>query len=282
ARARAKPAAIAQELEDAVGIARTGVVIDCGDRAEGAPAIAQRKRRRRPAYQDDVVAVDLTRLEDKRLHTAFVAEAETLVQPARVVVVLPHIDAHGRRGRNLGLRQRPAQQLRADPLPLELGRHVEPMDGDIAGLPCRTEMHVADGSAAQPRDEHPIASEMLAPARCRNGEVQVVRKLVRLELSAERVDIGFDGERGDLFGVCGGRLGNLHGHQSANARKALRPAYFAADPSISSMRMSWLYLAMRSERLSEPVLICPQLQATARSAMVESSVSPERCDMTVV
>src|SRR5256885_3718528 len=37
------------------------------------------------------------------------------------------------------------------------------------------------------------------------------------------------------------------------------------------MRISWLYLAMRSERDSEPVLICPQLVATARSAMVESS-----------
>src|SRR3569832_2551004 len=48
------------------------------------------------------------------------------------------------------------------------------------------------------------------------------------------------------------------------------------------MRISWLYLAMRSERLSEPVLICPQLQATARSAIVESSVSPERWDITDV
>ena len=38
----------------------------------------------------------------------------------------------------------------------------------------------------------------------------------------------------------------------------------------------------RSERASEPVLICPQLVATARSAMVESSVSPERCDITAV
>ena len=36
----------------------------------------------------------------------------------------------------------------------------------------------------------------------------------------------------------------------------------------------------RSERASEPVLICPQLVATARSAMVASSVSPERCDIT--
>ncbi len=31
---------------------------------------------------------------------------------------------------------------------------------------------------------------------------------------------------------------------------------------------------------SEPVFICPQLVATARSAIVESSVSPERCDIT--
>ena len=48
------------------------------------------------------------------------------------------------------------------------------------------------------------------------------------------------------------------------------------------MRRSWLYLAMRSERESEPVLIWPALVPTAMSAMVESSVSPERCEMTAV
>ena len=58
--------------------------------------------------------------------------------------------------------------------------------------------------------------------------------------------------------------------------------YMALFPSSSSMRSSWLYLAMRSERLKEPVLICPLLVATAMSAMVESSVSPERCEVTVV
>ena len=42
----------------------------------------------------------------------------------------------------------------------------------------------------------------------------------------------------------------------------------ARSPSSPSMRMSWLYLASRSERDSEPVLIWPQLVATARSAMV--------------
>ena len=42
------------------------------------------------------------------------------------------------------------------------------------------------------------------------------------------------------------------------------------------MRRSWLYLAMRSVREAEPVLICPALVATARSAMKVSSVSPER------
>src|SRR5947208_3170242 len=45
------------------------------------------------------------------------------------------------------------------------------------------------------------------------------------------------------------------------------------------MRRSWLYLATRSVRESEPVLICPALVATARSAMNVSSVSPERCEI---
>src|SRR3954466_15271715 len=63
-------------------------------------------------------------------------------------------------------------------------------------------------------------------------------------------------------------------------RRVERPAYRASEPSSSSILMSWLYFAVRSERDSEPVLIWPQLMATARSAMVVSSVSPERCDMT--
>jgi hypothetical protein len=46
------------------------------------------------------------------------------------------------------------------------------------------------------------------------------------------------------------------------------------------MRSSWLYLATRSERHSEPVLIWVAVVATAMSAMVVSSVSPERCETT--
>ena len=49
----------------------------------------------------------------------------------------------------------------------------------------------------------------------------------------------------------------------------------------SAMRISSLYLAMRSERESEPVLIWPVPRPTARCAIEVSSVSPERCDITV-
>ena len=38
--------------------------------------------------------------------------------------------------------------------------------------------------------------------------------------------------------------------------------------------------AIRSERDKEPVFIMPAFAATAKSAMVVSSVSPERCDST--
>lgn len=58
--------------------------------------------------------------------------------------------------------------------------------------------------------------------------------------------------------------------------------YFATEPSSSSIRISWLYLAIRSVREREPVFICPELVATAISAIVVSSVSPERCEVTVV
>ena len=62
---------------------------------------------------------------------------------------------------------------------------------------------------------------------------------------------------------------------------ALRPANVAFAPSSSSMRSSWLYLQMRSVRLADPVLIWPAAVPTARSAIVVSSVSPERCEMIV-
>src|SRR4029077_18999112 len=64
-------------------------------------------------------------------------------------------------------------------------------------------------------------------------------------------------------------------------RKTARPAQTAAVPSSSSMRSSWLYLAVRSPRASEPVLIWPALTPTERSATKASSVSPDRWEMTV-
>ena len=59
-------------------------------------------------------------------------------------------------------------------------------------------------------------------------------------------------------------------------RKMLRPANLADGPNSCSIRISWLYFAVRSLRARLPVLIWPQLVATARSAMVASSVSPLR------
>lgn len=44
------------------------------------------------------------------------------------------------------------------------------------------------------------------------------------------------------------------------------------------MRISWLYLQRRSERHGAPVLIWPVRRPTTRSAMKESSVSPDRCE----
>ncbi len=54
------------------------------------------------------------------------------------------------------------------------------------------------------------------------------------------------------------------------------PPYWAAAPNSSSIRSSWLYLAIRSLREAEPVLIWQVAKATARSAIVASSVSPLR------
>ena len=56
----------------------------------------------------------------------------------------------------------------------------------------------------------------------------------------------------------------------------LYPPYTVHSPSSSSILRSWLYLATRSVRAGAPVLICPAFMPTAMSAIVVSSVSPER------
>ena len=58
-------------------------------------------------------------------------------------------------------------------------------------------------------------------------------------------------------------------------RNALNPGYLATLPSSSSILISWLYFAILSDLEAEPVLICPAFVATARSAIVVSSVSPD-------
>ena len=65
-------------------------------------------------------------------------------------------------------------------------------------------------------------------------------------------------------------------HAGTFTEKASRPAYSAAPPNSSSMRKSWLYLAIRSDRDNDPVLICVARVPTAMSAIVLSEVSPER------
>ena len=63
---------------------------------------------------------------------------------------------------------------------------------------------------------------------------------------------------------------------------AVFPGYTALAPSCSSMRISWLYFAVRSLLLGAPVFIWQVFSATARSAMVVSSVSPERWEAIAV
>lgn len=60
------------------------------------------------------------------------------------------------------------------------------------------------------------------------------------------------------------------------AVRYLDPTKTALSPSSSSIRKIWFSLARRSERAGAPVLICPQRSPTAISAIVTSSVSPDR------
>src|ERR1700761_6710616 len=71
-------------------------------------------------------------------------------------------------------------------------------------------------------------------------------------------------------------------HAYSPALTASLPRNSAPCPSSSSIRSNWLYLAMRSVREAEPVLIWPAPVATARSAMKLSSVSPLRWEITEV
>src|SRR5277367_3661913 len=80
-----------------------------------------------------------------------------------------------------------------------------------------------------------------------------------------------DGEDNGFWAfVLGGHVAFRYG------RNAWRPGKRALAPRASSMRRSWLYLAMRSVREAEPVLIWPVPMATTKSARKVSSVSPLR------
>ena len=49
----------------------------------------------------------------------------------------------------------------------------------------------------------------------------------------------------------------------------------ALSPNFSSILKSWLYFETLSVLDNEPVLICPEQQATDKSEIVTSSVSPD-------
>src|SRR5215468_11105240 len=70
--------------------------------------------------------------------------------------------------------------------------------------------------------------------------------------------------------------------QRLQRSSSTRPRYRDSPTSSSSMRSRRLNFATRSERQSDPVLIWPAPVPTARSAIVVSSVSPERCEITVL
>ena len=101
------------------------------------------------------------------------------------------------------------------------------------------------------------------------------------ELASEtsRLDINLDSRSREHLATdptCRKRKRLVSGHschdvsQRSGARAA-EPRYAAASPRFASMRSSWLYLATRSERHGAPVLIWPQLVATARSAIGRAS-----------
>src|SRR5512136_3070835 len=98
-------------------------------------------------------------------------------------------------------------------------------------------------------------------------------------------EVGVDGQLVELEGK--GQLQlmyareDLHGYLP-RLKKALCPGKRPSEPISCSIRRRRLYLQVLSERQGAPVLIRPVFMATARSAMVVSSVSPERWLTTAV
>jgi len=83
---------------------------------------------------------------------------------------------------------------------------------------------------------------------------------VSKELSAENKEYNrISGRR-----VMASRAVRCQQDRTPVQRKGALPLKRAAAPSSSSMRSNWLYLAMRSVREAEPVLICPAAVATAK------------------
>ena len=75
-------------------------------------------------------------------------------------------------------------------------------------------------------------------------------------------------------------LSFLYLHRQLSASIPRQSSY--AFSIFSSIRRSWLYFAVRSPRHGAPVLISSVPIPAAKSAMVLSSVSPERWDIIVV
>ncbi len=132
---------------------------------------------------------------------------------------------------------------------------------------CRTAFH----SAAPGLND---ATANRAPARISTGQ-----KAASRDLGSAMSDFGCDGTPTSRFYLR--HPTSPIPHPQPHLRQIV-PPYSAFSPSISSMRNSWLYLAMRSVRLALPVLIWPVFKATARSAMVVSSDSPLRWLITAV
>ena len=115
------------------------------------------------------------------------------------------------------------------------------------------------------------------------GEVKTVEEISEMlgTLAREMKDVAQEAESSPTALPVEGETLRLVAEASERmAGELLKSAELVKKAPEGSMRMSWLYLAVRSDRASEPVLIWPQFVATARSAMVTSSVSPERCDIT--
>ena len=178
----------------------------------------------------------------------------------------------GRRGSARARAAIPSEALPA-PTTITLPAGVEPVadavDDQLVARPARP-----------PARSRGRTSQAASPAAATRSAARGAPRARRVERAPRRSRSGAAVAARARLAVGGqGRSASGGDRRAPRARRRGRRR---SSPSSSEIRIRRLYLAVRSPRTGAPVLIWPAPRATARSAMIGSSVSPERSETTTL